>query len=149
MGCIETLGSSTVVLLTQDQWDIYKLDPVYDCLVRRSPELSAVRPAAIHVANHTQPMTHSRYCPPSIGAFPQDVTMESFSRSESSFCNLERDPDHTRKRKGKKGVAFVPGLIRIDAPFYQSPLRSMLTDARERSTAIPRKRGSTQSQSRR
>ncbi|KAJ7901838.1 hypothetical protein B0H14DRAFT_3080101 [Mycena olivaceomarginata] len=30
----------------QDQWDIYKLDPAYDCLVRAPPELSAITAAA-------------------------------------------------------------------------------------------------------
>ncbi|KAJ7346628.1 hypothetical protein DFH08DRAFT_700878 [Mycena albidolilacea] len=30
----------------QDQWDIYKLDPAYDCLVRAPPEVSAITAAA-------------------------------------------------------------------------------------------------------
>lgn len=38
--------SRQLVECDQDQWDIYKLDPAYDCLIRAPPEVSAITAAA-------------------------------------------------------------------------------------------------------
>ncbi|KII92912.1 hypothetical protein PLICRDRAFT_155823 [Plicaturopsis crispa FD-325 SS-3] len=42
---IEICGE--LVNCSRDQWDIYKLDPHYDCLVRAYPKLSVISPAKI------------------------------------------------------------------------------------------------------
>lgn len=39
---ISDLVLSKVVYLSQDQWDIYKLDPCYDCFVKPSPGLITI-----------------------------------------------------------------------------------------------------------
>ncbi|KAF5316902.1 hypothetical protein D9611_003889 [Ephemerocybe angulata] len=42
-----------LVYCSQDQWDIYKLDPNYDCLVKKFPSLSTIRPTNPHVRHPT------------------------------------------------------------------------------------------------
>lgn len=78
--------------MTQDQWDIYKLDPLYECLVRELPQVTTIRnvsqprpPSPKVVGKRQLPSrspSPSRLMPPPRTANGRNAFVESESESD-------------------------------------------------------------------
>ncbi|KAJ6625635.1 hypothetical protein B0H10DRAFT_1782845 [Mycena sp. CBHHK59/15] len=55
-----------LVECTQDQWDIYKLDPAYDCYVRAAPELTVISVATTRPKEFKHPFGKHRMSSPEL-----------------------------------------------------------------------------------
>ncbi|KAF7321314.1 RING-type domain-containing protein [Mycena kentingensis (nom. inval.)] len=130
--------------MSQEQWDIYKLDPAYSCTVRPSPELTCITLAQVP-PSESQPlgkhrMSSAEPCmPPSKAARvdddSDDDSDDAFSemavdddtrippRRSASTAKRQRDElEKKRKERREKGARRVEQLNgRHDIPFLFVP----------------------------
>ncbi|KAJ6593910.1 hypothetical protein B0H19DRAFT_977069 [Mycena capillaripes] len=96
-----------LVEFSQDQWDIYKLDPAYDCLVRAPPEVAVITMAALKPAGSKQPlgkhrMSSTEPCPEMPPAKNLHLDEDS---SEEEVADMVVDDGTLRRSSGPSGRA--------------------------------------------
>lgn len=83
---------SEQVLCTQDQWDIYKLDSEYDCIIQSAPKLSIISRVTSRPATAPVPPKISsgkrRQSPPQLDASAASMPKKSRQRSMSASSSV-------------------------------------------------------------
>ncbi|KAF8210284.1 hypothetical protein K438DRAFT_1570472 [Mycena galopus ATCC 62051] len=109
---------------SQDQWDIYKLDPAYECLVRAPPELTVITRAVPRPREAKQPlgkhrMSSAEPCPemPPSKAFRPDLDDDS---EEDEVADMVVD-DGARPTMPLASIFDSLPLRAQDDPEYRSP----------------------------
>ena len=92
----------TQVECSQDQWDIYKLDPEYDCLVRTPPDLSVIsktQPQRLSVQSESTQATSSYNTPPIADSLHSKRRMSSPSPLTEDTSFSSRPPLAKKRRQ--------------------------------------------------
>lgn len=107
---------------SQDQWDIYKLDPYYDCLVRKSPAITTIRRTTpgVHLpSDEPTPLGKRTFTSrepsmsePANKRLHLDVTMESIRESLTE----DEDGDDEQEDDDEEDEDLVAEMVTDDRP---------------------------------
>lgn len=142
---------------TQDQWDIYKLDPAYDCLVQAAPKLFVISKAELkppspapslaeELPRKRRPLSPQSDVPaPSAHKKPRGRSTSITASSDDGNMSIDEGPDvrsrsqhrsglrdiHEKKRKERREKTF-----RAQAKWHQQEDETMFSPADEEPTTL-------------
>ncbi|KAJ7170545.1 hypothetical protein C8R43DRAFT_874950 [Mycena crocata] len=105
-----------LVECSQDQWDIYKLDPAYDCYVRMPPEITLVTVAAAKPREPKQPLGKHRMS--SAEPCPEMPPTKAFHLEEEDNRKERREKGARRSEKLATLTSLFDDLRAQDDPEY-------------------------------